>query len=245
MSFYKKQLTEQLKEFYRAPAPERKPQFLESLKDRHFVSPVLSRREFLTIQLSYIRKGNWGLSFAFFILALFFSRFAPTSCLLFLSACTPYLALATSCEGGRSARYGMEELEMSTAFSLHTIVSARLHILGLGNLLLILLLSVFPLTRENAGILTAGCSLLAPYLLAASVNLYILRRIRSHESMYYCMGTTVVISGICLAAQSFSLGGTWSPLALPAVTITLAAFTAREYRNFIKTTEEYHIWNLS
>ena len=56
----------------------------------------------------------------------------------------PFLALATVTEAGYSARCGMEELELSTRFSLHAVLCARLGILGTENLLLlgILLLSL-------------------------------------------------------------------------------------------------------
>ena len=47
----------------------------------------------------------------------------------------PFLALATVTEAGYSARRGMEELELSTRFSLHAVLCARLGILGTENLL--------------------------------------------------------------------------------------------------------------
>lgn len=42
----------------------------------------------------------------------------------------PFLALATVSEAGYSARCGMEELELSTRFSLHAVLCARLGILA-------------------------------------------------------------------------------------------------------------------
>ena len=60
-----------------------------------------------------------------------------------LSACIPFLALATIAEAGRSARFGMEELELSARFSLQAVLCARLGILGGGNLLLLAVLMPF------------------------------------------------------------------------------------------------------
>lgn len=47
-----------------------------------------------------------------------------------LSACIPFLALATIAEAGCSARFGMEELELSSRFSLQAVLCARLGILN-------------------------------------------------------------------------------------------------------------------
>ena len=86
-----------------------------------------------------------------------------------LSACIPFLALATIAEAGCSARFGMEELELSSRFSLQAVLCARLGILNGENLLLLgalmpfgthfwdaginTLVSVFFLTANTAGFL--------------------------------------------------------------------------------------------
>ena len=54
-----------------------------------------------------------------------------------LSASIPFLALATIAEAGCSARFGMEELELSSRFSLQAVLCARLGILNGENLLLL------------------------------------------------------------------------------------------------------------
>ena len=54
-----------------------------------------------------------------------------------LSACIPFLALATIAEAGCSARFGMEELELSSRLSLQAVLCARLGILNGENLLLL------------------------------------------------------------------------------------------------------------
>ena len=86
-----------------------------------------------------------------------------------LSACIPFLALATIAEAGCSARFGMEELELSSRFSLQAVLCAWLGILNGENLLLLgalmpfgthfwdaginTLVSVFFLTANTAGFL--------------------------------------------------------------------------------------------
>ena len=69
----------------------------------------------------------------------------------------PFLALATVSEAGYSARCGMEELELSTRFSLHVVLCARLGILGTENLLLLGILLPFGVCLWEADLVLLPC----------------------------------------------------------------------------------------
>lgn len=69
----------------------------------------------------------------------------------------PFLALATVTEAGYSARCGMEELELSTRFSLHAVLCARLGILGTENLLLLGILLPFGVCLWEADLVLLPC----------------------------------------------------------------------------------------
>ena len=69
----------------------------------------------------------------------------------------PFLALATVSEAGYSARCGMEELELSTRFSLHAVLCARLGILGTENLLLLGILLPFGVCLWEADLVLLPC----------------------------------------------------------------------------------------
>src|SRR5699024_3627382 len=101
--------------------------------DETLYSPRISWPGFLRIQMHYIRKWNWILSVFIFAAAILLTlhpwqaadtqeRLQELSAPVILSACIPFLALAMIAEAGRSARFGMEELELSARFSLQAVL---------------------------------------------------------------------------------------------------------------------------
>jgi hypothetical protein len=156
-----------------------------------------------------------------------------------LSACAPLLALTIVTESSRSARWGMAELELSTRFSLKTVLLARLLPLGCIHPLGILLLS-FGLGHPLAAILYST----APFLLTAFLGLSITRRYRSHEAVYACGGIAFTISMLTLFSHSLFAALyearhlVWWILAVAA----LAAATGRLYKTILFETEEL-AWN--
>ena len=148
-----------MRSLYTVPAPERKDTFFQSSDYRAaaretLYSPRISWSVFLQTQMHYIRKWNWLLSLCIFAAAILLTlhpwqttapqeQLQELSAPVILSACIPFLALATIAEAGRSARFGMEELELSARFSLQAVLCARLGILGGGNLLLLAVLMPF------------------------------------------------------------------------------------------------------
>ena len=151
----KKEIKAGLKEIYEAPPSLKKDEFLQRIDE-----PELTHLEFLRMQVHYIRKGNWLISVVFFLSALFALRQAELELLWPISAFVPFLALSVVAENSRSLRYGMEELELSSRFSLKAIVMARMGVIGLGNLMLLLILAAFVWRRSS--LLTAGVYLLLP-----------------------------------------------------------------------------------
>ena len=163
------QLKEELLRLCRIPPSREKAAFFRSSRwlsacERAFFSPEaspgISFSEFLRIQAGYIRLRNWLFSLALFLGVLLFSaetvRGAGINSRQFLgalSACIPYLALTTMAEGSRSVRFGMDELEMHTRFSLHAVICARLFLTGAGNLLVLTALIPFLCTAWGTG----GC----------------------------------------------------------------------------------------
>ena len=160
-----------------------------------------------------------------------------------IAAAVPFLALALAAETGRSARYGMEELELAARFSLKAVVAARMGILGIGNLLLLGILIPVWGDLEGNGLWQTGCALLIPYFLTAFLQLWVVRKFRGSENMYACFGITVLVSGLTtlqeqMAVWTFRIpGAVWA-----ALTVLLAAMALRESARYIKQAEEY-VWN--
>ena len=191
-------MKERLKEYFAAPEPERKGHFLNSLPAK----PV-GLSDFLLFQAAYIPKWVWGLSVLVFAPALVGAGFLKKDMLWCISACMPILALALVAESGRSERWGMAELEMSTRFSRKSILLARLGILGLADLLLFFLLLPLAYMNGDRSLLETGIYMLCPYLLTVFLGLWASRRVHGRECAWVCGAVALGVSlGNTLMYQS-------------------------------------------
>lgn len=184
----KRKWKEQLKSMYAAPPPLRKREFV-----RKWNPPQMSVWEFLFLQAAYIRKWIWGISAAVFAAAMFGSIVEWKNSVWMISALTPLLAVTVVSECGRSEHYGMAELETATRFSLRSVLFARLGILGIENLAVLGLLLAVGTGNAVLGPVQAGAYIVTPYLLTAFIGLYIVRRVKGQEAMYFSVGAAVCI----------------------------------------------------
>ncbi len=226
----RRELKRALLDAFPAPEPVHKRAFLRSLPP----APV-SHLRFMLGQAGHIRKSAWAASAAVFALALAVGRLVPQDAVWATAALTPFAAMAAVAEGGRSALYGMEELELAARFGLKSVAMARMGAMGLAHFLLLAVLA--PL--GPAGLGRTGVYLLTPYLLTALTGLAALRRLRGKEGLYAVAAAAVLVAGLSLALHTGL--DAYAPVNfrwwLPALAIA-AVLTAREYRNTIKRTEE-------
>lgn len=219
-SWKKKELQKELWYAFAAPKPQRREEFLRLLAERALVDeryglhaenvahpnrPLAGLPVFVLSQIAYIRKGIWWLSAMIFACACFLAASpgmagdgAQDRVLWGIAALAPLLAMTVIAESGRSETWEMAELEMVTRFSLRSVVLARLGILGLENLVM-LTLFVFvgrggdPVGQEG-GVLQTGLCILLPYLLTCFLGLWIVRRFRGQQAVYWCFGMAVCVS---------------------------------------------------
>lgn len=234
-----KELKKALKKNFEAPAPQRKNKFLCDIQ-----TPPINNFEFICLQARYIRKRTWGFSMLVFTVALIGAEYLEKDMLWCISAFMPLLALSVITESGRSTTYGMAEFELSTRFSLKSVVLARLGILGAANFILVCLLIPFACMDSKTTILQTGIYILFPYLLTTFLGLWVARMVHGKEAIYLCTGIAVCISaGNIMLYQSISILYKeqcliWWIVAL----ILLSIGTARECYQTIMQTEEL-TWN--
>lgn len=236
----KKELKNALIESFDPPAPTRKKAFLRSVP-----KPPIRIFEFVCTQTAYIRKWVWGISALIFGAAFIGAEYLERDMLWFVSALMPLLALSVLTESGRSEAYGMAEFELSTRFSLKSVVLARLWILGAVNFALFCLLVPFACRNSDAGILQTGVYMACPYLLTTFGGLWAVRKVRGKEAAYLCAGIAVgVCTGSLMLHQSFPIVYTdqvfiwWI-----AAVIILGIGTTNQCCQMIKQTEEL-AWSL-
>lgn len=251
-----------LHRLYTAPAPERKDAFFQSSAYRAAASealypPRVPWAAFLQTQMHYIRKWNWILAVCIFAAAVLLTlqpwqttgpqeQLQELSTPVILSACIPFLALATTSEAGRSARFGMEELELSARFSLHTVLCARLVILGGENLVLLaVLMPLGPRFWETDLSMTAACILL-PYLLTCALTLPAVRKLRGKDCTILCAGISALVSLSFLTADAtgFLDRAAAAPALIPAALLFFGAAAVLELRKYIRQSEEL-TWNFT
>ena len=237
------QLKRSIQKAFAAPEPDQqeKARFLRTLPQ-----PQISMFRFVFVQASYIRKVSWCLSCLILLLALFGACSISRDTLWVVSAFVPALGLLAVTESNRSMMYGMSEFEMSTRFSLKSVVLARMSILGLFNFAVIAILTPLCRIGNDFSLLQTGMYLLVPYLLTVNLSLWIVRRTNDREIIYGCMCVAAIVSGINTGLHLVTdliyqeiYTGWWLVLS-----VFLLIELAYEIHCMIKRTEEY-TWNLS
>ena len=238
-----KKLKNDIQKAFEAPTPnqQEKMRFLRTLP-----KPKISMWQFILTQATFLRKSTLLISLTLIIPALLGTYYIDLNTIWVISSLIPFLALLAVTESTRSAVYGMIEFEMSTRFSLKSVVLARLSILGM--LDFIILCCVIPLCHINSefSLFQTAIYLFVPYLLTVNTNLWITRHFQGKESIYACMSIAVLISGLNVSLHfiakfiyQFSYFNWWLLLA-----VILIAGMINELSHTIKQTEEYR-WNLS
>ena len=187
-----KQIKRSIQKAFEAPQPnqQEKSRFLKTLPQ-----PQISMWKFILTQASYLRK--WTLFFSVLLLfpALIGAYYIEKNTLWIVSAFVPFLGLLAITENARSVLYGMNEFEMSTRFSLRSVILARMGVLGGLDILVLCCLAPLCCIGNHFSLLQAGIYLLVPYLLTVNIGLWITRRFHSREAIYGCMSVAVLISG--------------------------------------------------
>lgn len=231
----KKQEKEMLKQLFAAPEPKRKRAFLRSLPRQEAGIGTL-----LISQAAFIRKWVWAVSFLLFGSVVWLAQYTEQECIWVLSAVMPFGALLLILEFARSAAYGMAELEMTSRFSLRTVLFARMSMLGAAQLLGLIPAAIVLGTK----LFTSGVYILVPYLLTAVLGLIVVRRLPGRENMYVC---GCISGGVCalgpiLRSYLPAWFGTESVVWWLLAAVVLVAVLMREYGKTMNHLEEL-AWN--
>lgn len=236
-------LKRNIQKAFEAPRPNRqeKIRFLRTLPGSR-----ISMFRFILVQASYMRKMTLVFSVLLLLPAVIGANYISENTLWIVSAFVPILGLLAVAESTRSTMYGMSEFEMSTRFSLKSVVMARMSVLGV--LDFIVLACAIPLcyTGSRFSLLQTGLYLLVPYMLTVNISLWIIRHFQSRETIYVCMCVAALIGGANVGLH-FITDLIYQNAYIVwwfILSILLFAGMAHEIYLAIKQTEEY-TWNLS
>ena len=231
----KKQEKELLWQMFAAPEPKRKRTFLRSIPRQEAGLGSL-----LFSQAAFIRKWVWAVSFLLFGAAVVLAQYTEQECIWMLSAVMPFGALLLILEFARSTAYGMAELEMTSRYSLRTVLLARMSMLGAAQLLGLIPAAIV----LGAQLFKSGVYILVPYLLTAVLGLMAVRRLPGREGMFVCGSISVCVCALCPVSRLYvpELYGTegfgWWMLAA----VVLATVLMKEYGKTMNRLEEL-AWN--
>lgn len=226
---------EALQQALTPPVPEKKRAFLRTLPKQEVGIGTL-----ILSQAAYIRPWVWVVSLLLFGLVVLAAQLVEMDVIWILSAVMPFAALLIIMEFAKSSAYGMTELEMSSRFSLRTILLARMVMLGAVQLFGLLL------TIPMAGMIMVsnGVYLLVPYLLTALLGLVVVRRMRGKEGLFVCGSISAFVCILCPLSKQFvpmlyvQEKRTMWVLAI----ILLLIGIVKEYKTTIYHLEEF-VWN--
>lgn len=186
-----RQLKKSMQRAFDFPKPDQqeKERFLKLLPPNK-----ISMTEFLLIQAYYLRKRTVLLSILLVILAWIEADSMDPDILWIVSSFVPFLGILAVAESTRSTLHGMNEFEMSTRFSLKSVVLARMSILGLLDALI--LGCAIPLCSMGSDIslFRTGIYLFVPYLLTVNISLWITRHFHNKEVIYACISVAAFVS---------------------------------------------------
>lgn len=193
---------QEIRKYFEAPEPQRKQEFIEKVSLMPFQEPRKTSICYMAwVQFSYISKWLWVFSAFIFICIFISSRYIPGSMLWFLSAVMPFIVTFSLSESMRSIIYGMREFEMSSKFTLKSIIMLRVAIIGAVNMFILL----FAACLSGSGMCSSLLYMLVPYLSSATGSFIILRKFPAREGVYFSSGFCVIISLVNIkSVQSYS-----------------------------------------
>lgn len=186
-----RQLKKRIQKVFEPPKPnqQEKERFLRTLPQ-----PKIGMLQFVLIQAAYLRKWVLLLSVLLLFPALIGAFWIKLNTLWVAASFVPFLGFLAVEESTRSSMYGMNELEMSTRFSLNSVVLARMSVLGLVDGLIFCCFVPLCCMSNHTSFLQTGIFLFVPYLLTVNISLWITRHFRSKEVIYACMSVAVLVS---------------------------------------------------
>ncbi len=235
-----KELKRALKKSFEVPEPVKKKAFLRSIP-----KPSISGFEFVCTQATYIRKWVWVISFLIFAMAFVGFKWIGKNLIWCISSFMPLLALAVLTECGRAEFYKMAEFELSTRFSMKSVVLARLGIIGISTLILLCAVTHFIAVNNKITIFKTGVYIICPYLLTVFLGFCAVRNIRGKESFYVCIGIAVAVSGanVIMPQTFFMLYEGQNFIWWIGAFVILFIGTTNQCYKMIKQREEL-VWNL-
>lgn len=232
-----KQLIDQLKNAYYVSS-KNKIRFIRTIK-----KPNLSVFSFIMNQFKLISFKVY-ISCLIYFAVLLFLLFSSNNAkqYLVLAAGVPFFSLLLIAIIDTSHAYDMEELEMTTLYSLKMIVLARMLIMSVFTIFLILIIAICASMISNIFVIHIIFYFFTPYFTNMYLNLLILKKFRK-DGTKYCLTTSSIICLIILYLVDNPVPIVINSYYCVGIVLLLITLSIIESRNYINGLEDY-VWNL-
>lgn len=221
----------------------------QSEKQKSFIRKY-QRRELIFTELLYIQfKYMWISCAAILILLLGVTAYlaitVDDNAIFLISSIMPFAAIIALIGLGKSSRFGMEELEMATRFSVRMIKSIRLVLVGIAGLLAVGVTSIVSFFFLNMQLRSAALFCAYPYMITTYACMIVIRKWHAKENIIGCVAIAAMVSVftitkcifcLCLMLQLSEMTGL-------LLLLFIVIITAREIYLYLKESEELQ-WNL-
>lgn len=234
-----KAMKDLLKNAYKISETDREKVFLKKYEKRSMHIFDVFRLEFKYMS---VRSMVSGMMLVLFFALISFSK--NPELIWYISGLLPVAGLILISGLGKSERYGMQELEAASRFSLRFIKAVRMFIMGCATLFIVIATSIVMQEKTGFNFITILGLIGTPYMLNAWGNLIVTRRWHEKENIYGCLLVALVtcmLPALMEKAISYEL---IQPFILIILLLVVSALTVRESLLYIKEREDLS-WNLN
>lgn len=234
-----KAMKDLLKNAYKISETDREKVFLKKYEKRSMHIFDVFRLEFKYMS---VRSMVSGMMLVLFFALISFSK--NPELIWYISGLLPVAGLILISGLGKSERYGMQELEAASRFSLRFIKAVRMFIMGCATLFIVIATSIVMQEKTEFNFITILGLIGTPYMLNAWGNLIVTRRWHEKENIYGCLLVALVtcmLPALMEKAISYEL---IQPFILIILLLVVSALTVRESLLYIKEREDLS-WNLN
>ncbi len=234
-----KAMKDLLKNAYKISETDREKVFLKKYEKRSMHIFDVFRLEFKYMS---VRSMVSGMMLVLFFALISFSK--NPELIWYISGLLPVAGLILISGLGKSERYGMQELEAASRFSLRFIKAVRMFIMGCATLFIVIATSIVMQEKTGFNFITILGLIGTPYMLNAWGNLIVTRMWHEKENIYGCLLVALVtcmLPALMEKAISYEL---IQPFILIILLLVVSALTVRESLLYIKEREDLS-WNLN
>ncbi len=233
-----KEIKRLIKNAYRITPSEKEKAFVRRYEQRR-----LNLFEALRLELSHMGVQSIVAVLFLSLLLVLLLRSGDTQIMWYVSGALPVTALILISSFGRSQRYGMQELEAASRFSLRFIRSGQMLLLGGVSLVLIGAFSLILSSKTEISLALIFGYVGVPYLLNVWGNLLITRKWHAKESLLGCLGVTCVSCIMPPVLEKMWSSNINNPTYILFVLLLACGLTVKECVLYIRKSEELS-WNL-